>query len=63
MASEILKTIASDIKDIDGIIEEAEELISAMKEAGEETHDQVASLQLLKVRKAKWQRMLQARGL
>jgi len=63
MASEILKTIASDIHDIDGIIEEAEELISAMKEAGEETHDQVASLQLLKVRKAKWQRMLQARGL
>jgi len=63
VASEILKTIASDIKDIDGIIEEAEELISAMKEAGEETHDQVASLQLLKVRKAKWQRMLQARGL
>jgi len=63
MASEILQTIAKDIQEVDSIIIEAEELISAAKEAGEDTKEMEASMMLLKVRKMKWQRMLSARGL
>ncbi len=63
MASEILQNIATDIKEIDKIVVEAKELISAMKEAGEETTQMEADLRLLEIRKTKWQRMLQSRGL
>jgi len=63
MASPILETIAKDIQQVDGFVAEAEELISAAKEAGEDTKEQEAAMMLLKVRKMKWQRMLEARGL
>lgn len=63
MPSPILETIAQDIQAVDGLVAEAEELISAAKEAGEDTKEQEVAMMLLKVRKAKWQRMLQARGL
>jgi len=63
MANEILETISKDIHEIDAIIVEAKELISAMKEAGEDVHELEAELRLLEVRKTKWERMLSARGL
>lgn len=63
MPNQILETIAKDIHEVDSIVEEAEELISAAKEAGEDTKEQEAAMMLLKVRKMKWQRMLQNRGL
>lgn len=63
MGNEILQTIAKDIHEIDSIIIEAKELISAAKEAGEDVHQMQADLNLLEVRKTKWERMLSARGL
>lgn len=63
MASQVLKDIASDFKRVDPAIKEAEELIGAMREAGEETATMEADLRTLKMRKAKWERMLKARGL
>ena len=63
MASEVLKNIALDFKRVDPAIKEAEELISAMKDAGEETSKMEAELRKLVMRKDKWTRMLKARGL
>lgn len=63
MASEILQNIAKDIHEVDAIIEEAKELISAAREAGEDTKEMEVEMRLLEVRKMKWQRMLSARGL
>lgn len=63
MPNEILKTIAGDIQEVNDKIEEARELIGAMKEAGEDTHEMEADLRLLTVRKNKWENMLHARGL
>ena len=63
MPNPILETIAKDIQEVDSLIIDAEELISAAKEAGEDTKEQEASMMLLKVRKMKWQRMLANRGL
>ncbi|KKM01097.1 hypothetical protein LCGC14_1797800 [marine sediment metagenome] len=63
MASEILQNIAKDIHRVDGFIAEAKELISASREAGEDTHEMEAEMKLLEIRKLKWERMLSARGL
>ena len=63
MPNQILETIAKDIQDVDGLVAEAKELISAAKEAGEDTKEQEAAMMLLEIRKTKWQRMLSARGL
>lgn len=63
MPSEVLKNIAEDFKRVDPAIAEAEELILAMREAGEETATMEAELRTLKTRKTKWERMLKARGL
>ena len=63
MPSEVLKNIAADFKRVNPAIKEAEELIQAMKDAGEETAGMEAELRKLKMRKDKWQRMLKARGL
>lgn len=63
MDSEILKNIAGDIEEVESKIEEARDLISALKEAGEETQKLESDLRTLIVRKNKWQNMLHARGL
>jgi len=63
MADEILQEIASDVKDIQTAIDRAKVLISAMKEAGEDTHEMEADIRLLEVRKSKWERMLKSRGI
>jgi len=63
MASEILQSIGSDIKEVNNKVEEARELISAMKEAGEETAQMETELRALIVRKTKWENMLHSRGL
>ena len=62
MASEVLKGVADDILAINNQISEAEELISAMKEAGEDTAALEADLNTLRIRKNKWERMLRNRG-
>ena len=63
MPSQVLKDIAADFARVEPAIKEAEELISAMREAGEETTTMEAELRTLKLRKGKWERMLKARGL
>jgi len=63
MASEILESIADDIKTVNNKIEEAQELISALKQAGEDTQQLETDLRLLIVRKTKWENMLRSRGL
>jgi len=63
MASEVLKNIAADFAKIEPAITEANELINAMREAGEETAEMEAELRTLITRKTKWERMLKARGL
>ncbi len=62
MANEILKGIAGDIKEVEVAINEAENLISAMKEAGETVTDLESTIRDLKVRKVKWENMLTSRG-
>lgn len=63
MTSQILKDIAMDFDRVAPAITEAEELIAAMREAGEDTATLEAELRSLKTRKGKWERMLKARGL
>jgi len=63
MADEVLQEIAGDVKNIQIAIDRAKILISAMKEAGEDTHEMEADIRLLEVRKTKWERMLKARGI
>ena len=63
MPSEVLKNIAEDFKRVDPAIQEAEELILAMREAGEDTVKMEAEIRTLKTRKTKWERMLKTRGL
>ena len=62
MPNEILKGIAADIKDVQVAIDEAEDLIAAMKEAGESVTELESDLRDLKIRKVKWEKMLAARG-
>ncbi len=63
MPSQVLKDIALDFARVEPAINEAEELITAMREAGEDTAQMEADLRALKLRKGKWERMLKARGL
>jgi len=62
MANETLKAVGEDILKISDAIVEAEELISALKEAGEETAVHEQDLRTLRTRKEKWERMLRNRG-
>lgn len=63
MPSQVLKDIAEDFARVEPAITEAEELIQAMRDAGEDTTSMEAELRTLKLRKGKWERMLKARGL
>lgn len=63
MASEVLKQIADDIKEVDRTIAEGEELVNFLKEVGEDYHQQENDLRALKIRRKKWQAALKNRGL
>ena len=65
MANQILEGIAQDIKSVETALAEAEDLVSAMKEAGETepVAKWEAEIRALKIRKVKWERMLQGRGI
>lgn len=63
MANQVLEGIAQDLPKIDAAIEEAEDLIAAMKEAGEDTSGMDAKLRDAKTRRTKWARMLEGRGI
>jgi len=63
MASEVLTNIATSMKDVESKISEGEELIKALKEAGEDVSAMEVSMRELKARKEKWARMLKNRGM
>ncbi len=63
MANEILQGIAADMKEVDVAVHEAEELLDAMKEAGESVTELETELRTLKLRKNKWENMLKSRGI
>lgn len=62
MKSQLLESVKEDLKAIEPMIDEAEELIAALKEVGEPTQEMESELRTLKIRRTKWQNMLQARG-
>ncbi len=63
MPNQVLESIAKDIHEVDSIIAEAKELISAARDAGEDVHLMEGEMRVLEIRKMKWERMLSARGL
>ena len=63
MANQILEGIAQDIKDVEAALMEAKDLVSAMKEAGEDVSSWETEIRTLEIRKVKWERMLQGRGI
>lgn len=62
VADNVLNSIAEDLVRITTQIETAQDLISAMKEAGESVSDLEGQLFQLRVRKTKWETMLRGRG-
>ncbi len=63
MPNPILESIAQDIQKVNELIEQANELISAARDAGEDVHEMEAEMRVLELRKLKWERMLSTRGL
>jgi len=63
MANELLESIGDDIRKMDEQIKQAEELIGAMKEVGEDTTTAVTQIKALKIKKQKWTEMLSKRGI
>ena len=59
----VLEGIAKDIVDIDVFIKDARELLRAAKEAGEDVSSLEISLREQEVRKERWKRMLDNRGI
>lgn len=63
MPNQILEGIAQDIKDVEAALIEAKDLVAAMKEAGEPVAEWESEIRTLEIRKVKWERMLQGRGI
>lgn len=63
MSNKILEGIAEDIKGVEGALAEARELVSAMKEAGEDVSKWETEIRSLEMRKVKWEKMLAGRGI
>ena len=62
MSDNIMQDIATQLQEIDNAIYEAKDLISALKEVGEDVTDKEAELRNLEKRKVKWAEMLKKRG-
>jgi len=62
MANEVLDGIATDLGKINQEIKTAKEYLSVLKDAGEDTSKMEADIRTLEIRKAKWERTLEARG-
>ncbi len=63
MPNQILEGIAQDIKGVETALADAKDLVSAMKEAGEDVSTWETEIRTLEIRKVKWERMLQGRGI
>lgn len=62
MSDIMFQRIARDLSSIKSQYVVAVDLISAMKEAGEDTTEVESTLRGLQIRQDKWTRMLEARG-
>jgi len=63
MANEVLEKIADDVRAMQSSIDNASELVTALREAGEEVGTLERELHDLELRRGRWVRMLQAHGL
>jgi predicted nuclease with TOPRIM domain len=63
MAQEVFRRIAEDLKGIDKRFEEAEDLIKALEEAGEDVTQLREEFRTLKAQAERWKAVLKARGI
>lgn len=63
MAEEVLQSVAVDLAKINEQIDKARYLISAAKDAGEDTLQMEAKLKDLETKRTKWERVLTSRGI
>jgi len=63
MQEELLKRIYQNIKGAEAAITEARELIDLMREAGEDVREMEETLRELEIRKERWIRALEVRGI
>ena len=61
MPQQVLQGVASDLRTIDEKIGTANQFLSIMKEAGENTAAMEAELRTLQIRKDKWQKVINNR--
>ena len=61
--NEVLTQLAGEISKVNRELEDTKDLISALREAGEETTDLEAEYTKTEIRKKRWQTMLEARGI
>lgn len=62
MSDPILSEVAQDVRSVNEQMERARTLISALREAGEDTTELQSTLRGLELRKNKWETMLKNRG-
>lgn len=62
MANEVLQKVATEMGEIDNAMNIAKDLISALREVGEDVSQREADLRNLEKRKVKWSKMLKKRG-
>lgn len=63
MADPVLESVAEDIKNITRELTRAKTLVEVLKEAGEDTAKLESDIRNLEIRKKKWERVLNARGI
>jgi len=62
MENEILNGVAKDMEQVTKRLVQAQDLVNALKEAGEDTSKMESDMRLLQMRKGKWENMLKNRG-
>lgn len=63
MADPVLESVAEDIKNITRELIRAKSLVSVLKDAGEDVAKMESDIRNLEIRKKKWERVLDARGI
>lgn len=62
MPDPILEDVATRMQELNAFLKRGQDLLNAMKEAGEETGELTNELNRARIRKTKWENMLKARG-
>lgn len=63
MADPVLESVAEDLKVITSELDRAKSLVQVLKEAGEDTVKIESDIKALEIRKKKWERVLETRGI